>query len=77
MLGDYILREKQRVGSTLVSLSGRGINTGSDCEDPGFLHGAYFEGLEIAKLIAGCVKGGSCVDMEHFLQITNARPYEN
>ncbi|KIM37932.1 hypothetical protein M413DRAFT_76550 [Hebeloma cylindrosporum] len=43
----------------------------------GFLHGAYFEGLGIAKLIAECVKGGICTDMEHFPRITNARPYEN
>jgi polyamine oxidase len=59
-----------------VSLRGRGINMNLT-EDLGFLHGAYFEGLAIAKLIAGCVKGGSCVDMEHFPQITNAQPYEN
>ena len=49
----------------------------SDGEDPGFLQGAYYEGLEIAELIADCVKGGSCEDMEHFPWITNAQPYES
>ncbi|KAF8961609.1 hypothetical protein BDZ97DRAFT_1905477 [Flammula alnicola] len=43
----------------------------------GFLHGAYFEGLDIATTIANCIKGGLCSDMERFPQITNSLPYEN
>ncbi|PPQ69357.1 hypothetical protein CVT25_004749 [Psilocybe cyanescens] len=43
----------------------------------GFLHGAYFEGLDIATVMADCIKGGSCADMEHFTQINNVLPYEN
>ena len=43
----------------------------------GFLHGAYFEGLDIGQIIADCVKlGSSCPDLEHFVQVTNAYPYE-
>ncbi|KDR74114.1 hypothetical protein GALMADRAFT_124393 [Galerina marginata CBS 339.88] len=43
----------------------------------GFLHGAYFEGLDIATTVVNCIKGSSCADLEHFAQITNSRPYEN
>ena len=42
----------------------------------GFLQGAYFEGLAVAELIANCVKGGPCEDMEHFRQVKNVHPYE-
>ena len=44
----------------------------------GFLQGAYFEGLDIGQIIADCVKsaGSSCADLEHFVQVTNAYPYE-
>ncbi|KAF8175157.1 amine oxidase [Pholiota molesta] len=44
----------------------------------GFLHGAYFEGLDIATNIVQCIKGGNqCPDMERFTQINNVLPYEN
>ena len=44
----------------------------------GFLQGAYFEGLDMGQIIADCVKsaGSSCADLEHFVQVTNAYPYE-
>jgi len=41
----------------------------------GFLHGAYYEGLDIGQTVADCVKSGDCPDLEHFLQVTNANPY--
>ncbi|KAF9480663.1 amine oxidase [Pholiota conissans] len=44
----------------------------------GFLHGAYFEGLDIATSIVQCIKmGNKCPDLEHFAQINNVLPYEN
>ncbi|KAF8797572.1 amine oxidase [Phlegmacium glaucopus] len=42
----------------------------------GFLHGAYFEGLNIGQIVADCVKSTSCADLEHFLEVTNAHSYE-
>ena len=46
----------------------------------GFLQGSYFEGLSIGQIVADCVKsdsaGSSCPDLEHFVQVTNAYPYE-
>ncbi|KAI0632803.1 amine oxidase [Trametes polyzona] len=43
----------------------------------GFLHGAYFEGLDVATELAKCIiKGGGCVGMKHVEDITNARPYQ-
>ncbi|KAH9856275.1 amine oxidase [Lenzites betulinus] len=41
----------------------------------GFLHGAYYEGLDVAGELATCIKGGGCVGMKHVQDITNARPY--
>ncbi|KAH9916271.1 amine oxidase [Epithele typhae] len=41
----------------------------------GFLHGAYFEGLEIATAMAKCIKGGGCAGLENFPQVKNALPY--
>ncbi|KAF8797561.1 amine oxidase [Phlegmacium glaucopus] len=35
----------------------------------GFLQGAYFEGLNMGRIIADCVKSGSCADIEQPLQI--------
>ncbi|KAF8870638.1 hypothetical protein CPB84DRAFT_1906463 [Gymnopilus junonius] len=43
----------------------------------GFLHGAYFEGLDMATTIANCIATSNCTDLERFTQITNASPYEN
>ncbi|EIW56720.1 amine oxidase [Trametes versicolor FP-101664 SS1] len=42
----------------------------------GFLHGAYFEGVDVATEMAKCIKGGGCVGMKHVLEVTNARPYQ-
>ncbi|KAI0789320.1 amine oxidase [Abortiporus biennis] len=42
----------------------------------GFLHGAYFEGRDIALAVADCIKGGGCVGLEHVERIRNARPYQ-
>jgi len=41
----------------------------------GFLHGAYFEGQEVATQLAKCIKGGGCVGLKHFKDVKNARPY--
>lgn len=30
----------------------------------GFLHGAYFEGLNMGQKIADCVNSASCADLE-------------
>ena len=42
----------------------------------GFLHGAYFEGLEVTTALAECIKAGGCLGMEHVPEVTNARPYQ-
>ncbi|KAF8154024.1 hypothetical protein B0H34DRAFT_662165 [Crassisporium funariophilum] len=42
----------------------------------GFLHGAYFEGLEIGQIMVKCMKKGTCTDLEQFAKVTNAMPYE-
>ena len=42
----------------------------------GFLQGAYFEGLDMGQIVADCVNSVSCADLEHFVQVTNAQPYE-
>ncbi|KAI0830095.1 amine oxidase [Trametes gibbosa] len=44
--------------------------------DPGFLHGAYFEGFDVAGELAKCIKGGGCAGMAHVSDITNTRPYQ-
>ncbi|KDR74115.1 hypothetical protein GALMADRAFT_269603 [Galerina marginata CBS 339.88] len=43
----------------------------------GYLHGAYFEGVDAGTTIADCIQGGPCADLERFAQITNSLPYEN
>lgn len=43
---------------------------------PGFLHGAYFEGLDVAKSIIKCIKHQGCVELEHFDNTKNAIPYD-
>ncbi|PPQ69360.1 hypothetical protein CVT25_004752 [Psilocybe cyanescens] len=43
----------------------------------GFLYGAYFEGLDVATIMANCIKEGSCADMEYFSKINTALPFEN
>ncbi|KAG6901946.1 hypothetical protein C0995_006468 [Termitomyces sp. Mi166 len=41
----------------------------------GFLHGAYFEGLDIAKSIIQCLEHKGCARLEHFDTAKNAIPY--
>lgn len=41
----------------------------------GTMHGAYFEGQEIASLMALCIKGGSCEGISHVEDVKNAQPY--
>uniref|UniRef100_A0A0W0F2L2 Amine oxidase n=1 Tax=Moniliophthora roreri TaxID=221103 RepID=A0A0W0F2L2_MONRR len=41
----------------------------------GFLHGAYFEGENIASEVAKCIKGGGCIGLEHTEAVTNGHPY--
>ncbi|KAG6844510.1 hypothetical protein H0H87_006335 [Tephrocybe sp. NHM501043] len=40
-----------------------------------FLHGAYFEGLDVAKSISECIKQQGCVGFKHFNETKNAIPY--
>lgn len=40
----------------------------------GFLQGAYFEGLDVAMEIAGCIQKGQC-DGFHDTQVVNAQEY--
>ena len=42
----------------------------------GFLHGAYFEGLDVATLLAKCIQGGGCTGIKHIEEIKNLRPYK-
>ncbi|KDQ59970.1 hypothetical protein JAAARDRAFT_56889 [Jaapia argillacea MUCL 33604] len=41
----------------------------------GFLHGAYFEGLDVATRVADCINGGGCISLQHFNEVKNARSY--
>ncbi|KAI0370918.1 amine oxidase [Pilatotrama ljubarskyi] len=42
----------------------------------GFLHGAYFEGVDVATDIAKCIQGGACAGIAHVEEVQNARPYQ-
>ncbi|KAF9003063.1 amine oxidase [Cyathus striatus] len=42
----------------------------------GFLHGAYFEGLNIATTMIKCIEGGGCADMKHETGVTNSVPFK-
>ncbi|KNZ71880.1 Polyamine oxidase [Termitomyces sp. J132] len=42
----------------------------------GFLHGAYFEGLDVAQSIIKCITHQSCVRVEHFDKAQNGIPYD-
>ncbi|OSD03731.1 amine oxidase [Trametes coccinea BRFM310] len=42
----------------------------------GFLHGAYFEGLDVGTSLAKCIQGGGCAGMKHVTEIKNPRPYQ-
>jgi polyamine oxidase len=37
----------------------------------GFLHGAYYEGLDMANNIAGCIKTQSCTGLPHVDEVKN------
>ncbi|TFY63914.1 hypothetical protein EVJ58_g2955 [Rhodofomes roseus] len=41
----------------------------------GFLHGAYFEGLNVGTQLADCINAGGCAGSTHIAEITNALPY--
>ncbi|GLB44648.1 putative flavin containing amine oxidoreductase [Lyophyllum shimeji] len=41
----------------------------------GFLHGAYFEGLDVAKEMIKCIKHHGCVGLQHYNEVKNAIPY--
>ncbi|KAI0341230.1 amine oxidase [Trametopsis cervina] len=44
----------------------------------GYLHGAYFEGRDVALKVAGCVKGSyaRCEGFKHVKKVKNSRPYD-
>ena len=42
----------------------------------GFLHGAYFEGLDVGGQVAECIKGGGCAGIAHVDEVQNAKPYK-
>ena len=42
----------------------------------GFLHGAYFEGLDVAGEMVKCINAGGCVGLRHVEEVKNARPYQ-
>ncbi|KAH0582379.1 hypothetical protein H2248_010324 [Termitomyces sp. 'cryptogamus'] len=41
----------------------------------GYLHGAYFEGRDIAKMVAKCVNGNGCVSLQRYEEVKNTVPY--
>ncbi|RDB19626.1 Polyamine oxidase [Hypsizygus marmoreus] len=41
----------------------------------GFLHGAYFEGLEVTKEMIKCIKHHGCVGLKHVDQVKNTASY--
>ncbi|KAF9814640.1 hypothetical protein IEO21_05003 [Rhodonia placenta] len=41
----------------------------------GFLHGAYYEGLDVATDLALCIQAGGCAGLAHVAEIKNAYPY--
>ncbi|KIM77435.1 hypothetical protein PILCRDRAFT_76792 [Piloderma croceum F 1598] len=42
----------------------------------GFLHGAYYEGVDVAKAMVKCIQAGGCVGLAHVNEVTNGRPYK-
>ncbi|KAI0752122.1 amine oxidase [Fomes fomentarius] len=42
----------------------------------GFLHGAYFEGMDVAGEMAKCIKRGGCAGISHAPEVINALPYQ-
>ncbi|KAF9806856.1 hypothetical protein IEO21_08503 [Rhodonia placenta] len=41
----------------------------------GFLHGAYYEGLDVANNLAQCVQGNGCAFIANVTEVMNAYPY--
>ncbi|KAH0582443.1 Polyamine oxidase [Termitomyces sp. J132] len=41
----------------------------------GYLHGAYFEGRDIADVVAKCVHGNGCVSLQRYEEVKNTVPY--
>ncbi|KAG6868308.1 hypothetical protein C0993_005113 [Termitomyces sp. T159_Od127] len=41
----------------------------------GYLHGAYFEGKDIANAVAKCIKGKGCVSLQRYDEVKNTVPY--
>lgn len=41
----------------------------------GFLHGAYFDGLDVGGEVAKCIKEGGCIGLQHVEEVKNARSY--
>ncbi|KAG6909773.1 hypothetical protein DXG01_015489 [Tephrocybe rancida] len=41
----------------------------------GYLHGAYFEGVDIAKIVTKCIRGKGCVELQSYGEIKNTVPY--
>ena len=37
--------------------------------DKGFLHGAYFEGLNVTNKLADCIEAGGCSGLPHVEEI--------
>ena len=52
----------------------RGRVDSSECSSDslaglGFLHGAYFEGLDVANALADCIEEGGCAGLPHVEEI--------
>ncbi|TFK37641.1 amine oxidase [Crucibulum laeve] len=41
----------------------------------GFLHGAYFEGLEVTQAMVKCIRGGGCAQLRRVDEVKTAYPY--
>ncbi|KAK0432128.1 amine oxidase [Armillaria borealis] len=42
----------------------------------GYLHGAYDEGVNVAKAMVACIKGDGCVELQHVEDVKVAFPYQ-
>lgn len=42
----------------------------------GFLHGAYFEGHDVAITMSKCINGKGCAALQHVEDVRNAKPYQ-
>ena len=64
------LRARRRVNTTSVSTENPPCSLKEhiplmNINPSGYLHGAYFEGRDIALAVSDCVKGGGCVGLKH------------